>query len=101
MKLWKLIKKDKTEEKQLAQLRRFLRPEENPCDFKIEPVVEIEKYDIIVLYHKMGLSEIARYRLEKSFVESLRTIGIDNKVIVLEEDMRIGVVRKTTTTEKC
>jgi len=59
-------------------------------------VLELKKGDVIVLKTKGRLSEEAYEALMKSFMKELRAITGDNdiKVMVLDQESDIGIIRK-------
>lgn len=56
--------------------------------------LKVEPGDVIVLRHSGAISEMALNRLKISKKECFP----DNKILVLEEDMKIGLLRKSEIT---
>lgn len=56
-------------------------------------VLEIKPGDLIVLRHPMRLSSHAHQQLTDTLRKILDEQGFNNRIVVLEEGMEIGIIR--------
>ena len=90
---WNLFKSSK--EKIGVVVEDALKSWQNDINFlQSMQKLEVKEGDIIVLRHPCRLSEQASMSLKAHMEGSIKSFGFNVKVIVLEEDMNIGVLTK-------
>lgn len=84
-----------------ACLPAYACPPPSVCKSKLEPDwlkhwqrLDVKAGDIIVLRHPAVLSSSTAANIKAVVIDTLKPLGKDVRVLILEENMEIGVLRK-------
>lgn len=97
---WNIFKSRITDE----QIKKIINPLLAEMEKRVNFLQSMQKLDvkdgdIIVLRHPQRLSAIAHDNLKVSIEKSIKHFGLNIRVLVLEENMDIGVLRKNNVRE--
>ena len=93
---WNLFKSSKDINDELdKKIKKIVKPWQNDINFlQSMQKLELKEGDIVVLRHPYKLSSDTITRLKTEIKEHIRAGGFNVKVMVLEEGMDIGLLRK-------